>query len=73
MVTAVLAVLKDNRRYTIDDIQEQLKEKHYVDLLNASIYQIEKEVELRKVCPRWIPCLSIDTYKDSSTEIATIK
>ncbi len=42
-VTAVLTVFEDNRRYTIDDIQEQLKEKHCLNVSRASICRIMKE------------------------------
>ncbi len=46
IVTAVFTVLNDDNRYTIDNIQEQLKEKHCLDVSRVSICQIMKEAEL---------------------------
>ncbi len=42
-ITAVLAALEDDRQYTIEDIQGQLKEKHCFNVSCASICWIVKE------------------------------
>ncbi len=41
-LTAVLTVLEDDRWYTIDDIQDQLKEKHCLNVSCTSICQMKE-------------------------------
>ncbi len=63
IVTAILTVLEDGRRYTIDNIQEQLKEKHGLNVSHALICRIVKEAGLKKVYARLVPSLLADTYE----------